>query len=396
MFKTDHGVCHFNSMFNFLGDMEWDASEADNEILSDIIDNQNNTLMLEQSSGVVTSDEYIIAITGPNQLVLNPDLSVVPEQGVATLDDDDDDISTILELLPSPNPEMTIAVPEDMTIAPVSNPGPSTSHDLAIPHDLTIAHDLAIPLRKPPRDYPKRRIEPSNPLQIKVNESIISLLLKLHSQLSGMPDSYNQEDLPNQPSGDYSNRIGDGPFFVANLLNKISTLDTLCKDNIKETKNRLWPKQQDREEEQQRQKEDKEREQRRLRAKERQQKLMAEFASKQKQFLEKTMEDAAHDGNVNSGSMEWQDNESSCQEYDCVICNQTTASTEDKPMGLVVLVQSTSVTAHRRRDPERVVLPTSEEERQGFHRDDILASEFDRRVEELDRHFDNVSHYFFF
>jgi E3 ubiquitin-protein ligase UBR3 len=27
------------------------------------------------------------------------------------------------------------------------------------------------------------------------------------------------------------------------------------------------------------------------------------------------------------------------REYDCVICNQTTPSTEDKPMGLVVLVQ---------------------------------------------------------
>lgn len=27
------------------------------------------------------------------------------------------------------------------------------------------------------------------------------------------------------------------------------------------------------------------------------------------------------------------------KEYDCVICNQTTPSSEDKPMGLVVLVQ---------------------------------------------------------
>jgi hypothetical protein len=27
------------------------------------------------------------------------------------------------------------------------------------------------------------------------------------------------------------------------------------------------------------------------------------------------------------------------KEYDCVICNQTTPSTDDKPMGLVVLLQ---------------------------------------------------------
>lgn len=37
--------------------------------------------------------------------------------------------------------------------------------------------------------------------------------------------------------------------------------------------------------------------------------------------------------------MDWQEKESSRQEYDCVICNQTTPSTEDEPMGLVVLVQ---------------------------------------------------------
>ena len=28
--------------------------------------------------------------------------------------------------------------------------------------------------------------------------------------------------------------------------------------------------------------------------------------------------------------------------YDCVICNQSTPSTQDKPMGLVTLLQSTS------------------------------------------------------
>lgn len=27
------------------------------------------------------------------------------------------------------------------------------------------------------------------------------------------------------------------------------------------------------------------------------------------------------------------------KEYDCVICNQTSPSTEDKPMGLVILIQ---------------------------------------------------------
>jgi len=44
------------------------------------------------------------------------------------------------------------------------------------------------------------------------------------------------------------------------------------------------------EEDEQREKENREREERRKRAKERQQKLMAEFANKQKQFMEKAME----------------------------------------------------------------------------------------------------------
>lgn len=42
--------------------------------------------------------------------------------------------------------------------------------------------------------------------------------------------------------------------------------------------------------------------------------------------------------------MDWDQEENatklaSKKEYDCVICNQTTPSSEDKPMGLVVLVQ---------------------------------------------------------
>lgn len=45
-----------------------------------------------------------------------------------------------------------------------------------------------------------------------------------------------------------------------------------------------------------------------------------------------------------ASGMDWEQEESatkltSKKEYDCVICNQTTPSSEDKPMGLVVLVQ---------------------------------------------------------
>jgi Na+-translocating ferredoxin:NAD+ oxidoreductase RnfC subunit len=62
------------------------------------------------------------------------------------------------------------------------------------------------------------------------------------------------------------------------------------RENIQETRYRLWPQKQEEGEEEQKEKEAKEREDRRRRAKERQQKLMAEFASKQKLFMEKAME----------------------------------------------------------------------------------------------------------
>lgn len=120
---------------------------------------------------------------------------------------------------------------------------------------------------------------------------------------------------------------------------------------------------------------------------------MDEFASKQRAFLE-TMET----DEVGSSGMDWTAEEESTmkskQEYDCVICSQTTPSTEDKPMGLVVLVQASSVLGHRRKfgQSERGTLPTSEEERYNTRKDDIQASDFDRRVEEFDRHFDRFTH----
>lgn len=69
------------------------------------------------------------------------------------------------------------------------------------------------------------------PDKVEVNESIISLLLKLHSHLSGNPDSYNPDEPSSSSNFDPSvdSRIGDGPYFVAKLLQRISSLDSLCR-----------------------------------------------------------------------------------------------------------------------------------------------------------------------
>ncbi|XP_076232510.1 ubr3 ubiquitin ligase isoform X2 [Calliopsis andreniformis] len=241
------------------------------------------------------------------------------------------------------------------------------------------------------------------PQSVKVGESIISLLLKLHSQLSGVPDSYNPKqssscyEMDNEASSSSSSsaapkesRIGDGPFFISQLLNKIANLDPMCKEAIIETRNKLWPRMQECEDKQ-REREHQEREERRKRAKERQQKLMAEFANKQKQFMEKAMETYE----VGPFDMDWGDSDSttkltSKKEYDCVICNQTTPTSEDAPMGLVVLVQVTSVIGHERQQSERLVLPTSDEDPR-IPKGDTRSAYFNRRMNIMNRQFDTVS-----
>ena len=57
-------------------------------------------------------------------------------------------------------------------------------------------------------------------------------------------------------------------------------------------------------------------------------------------------------------------------EYQCVICTQTTPSLEEKPIGLVVLVQPTSVLGFKRKLEELPKLPTSEAEKAEFQRRD--------------------------
>ena len=80
------------------------------------------------------------------------------------------------------------------------------------------------------------------------------------------------------------------------------------------------------------------------------------------------------------------------REYDCVHCHQTQPSTNDQPMGLVVLLQATSVLGHKHKANAGLVLPVREEERDALAVDDSLAAEYESRFEELSRHFDTRSH----
>lgn len=63
-------------------------------------------------------------------------------------------------------------------------------------------------------------------VEVEVNESILTLLLRLHEKLSGKPRSYVPETIRGTSSdAEMASRIGDGAFFVGKLL------DNICRRN---------------------------------------------------------------------------------------------------------------------------------------------------------------------
>ncbi|XP_017485331.1 PREDICTED: E3 ubiquitin-protein ligase UBR3-like [Rhagoletis zephyria] len=185
-------------------------------------------------------------------------------------------------------------------------------------------------------------------------------------------------------------RIGDGPYFIGNLIRKIAKRDELCAQSIDEIRSRLWPNQREKQAEQ-RAREAREKEERRKRARERQMKMMEEFANKQKEF----MQTAAH--NMECGLDDEDDDlyeeQPREKEYDCIICNCTTPSTESNPIGLVVLVESSGIVGHRRRTAERLPLPLCHEDEERLKLTTRLATEFNRRTDLLSLKFGEESWY---
>ncbi|XP_019472735.1 E3 ubiquitin-protein ligase UBR3-like isoform X2 [Meleagris gallopavo] len=75
--------------------------------------------------------------------------------------------------------------------------------------------------------------------------------------------------------------------------------------------------------------------------------------------------------------------------YDCVICGQSGPSTEDRPTGLVVLLQASSVLGQCRNSTEPKKLPTTEEEQ--IYPWDTCAALHDVRLTTLQRYFKDSS-----
>uniref|UniRef100_A0A1Q3EZK2 E3 ubiquitin-protein ligase n=2 Tax=Culex tarsalis TaxID=7177 RepID=A0A1Q3EZK2_CULTA len=268
-----------------------------------------------------------------------------------------------------------------------------------------LVHQLASGGGRP--RHKRRNIEASGdstahhhePDTVAIEESILSLLLKLHSQLSGALDSFSLEDETHAGAEDdermdhddddssssssqiklSESRIGDGPYFIGNLLRRIARLDVSCARRINEIRHSLWPNQRERQAEQ-KAREAKEREERSKRAKERQKKLMEEFASRQKAFMEQANMDCFEVDEEEEEEMIEMPRE---KEYDCIICNTTGPSTESNPIGLVVLVESSSIVGHRRKEADRCPLPVNDDDKVRLERNVKLAAEFNKRVELL-------------
>ncbi|XP_077128859.1 E3 ubiquitin-protein ligase UBR3 isoform X1 [Ranitomeya variabilis] len=226
---------------------------------------------------------------------------------------------------------------------------------------------------------------------LEVKESMLSLLIKLHQKLSGKSDSYcppwlgDPDCLAQADLSKYAH--GDGVTAVERILLKAAKRSCLNKLSVDEICRKaappVPPKKSSPAE-----KKTLDKEERRQKARERQQKLLAEFASRQKSFMETAMDVESPESDV---AMEIASSEQQVSEptYDCVICGQSGPSTEDRPIGLVVLLQATSVLGHRRKMSEPKKLPTSEEEQ--IYLEGTCGAAHDVRLTILQRHFKDSS-----
>ncbi|XP_039613525.1 E3 ubiquitin-protein ligase ubr3 isoform X3 [Polypterus senegalus] len=226
---------------------------------------------------------------------------------------------------------------------------------------------------------------------LEVRESILSLLIKLHHKLSAKQNSFyppwleSLEAFGRLDLAKYAH--GDGITAIERILTKAAFRSRQNKRSIQEICRKISPpvppkktspadkKVMDKEE-------------RRQKARERQQKLLAEFASRQKSFMETAMDVESPEADIamDLGSSEQQNAEIL---YDCVICGQSGPSTEDRPAGLVVLLQASSVLGHRCKSSEPKKLPTSDEEH--IYPEDTCGAASDVRLTMLQRFFKDSS-----
>ncbi|KAK9537595.1 hypothetical protein VZT92_005199 [Zoarces viviparus] len=214
-----------------------------------------------------------------------------------------------------------------------------------------------------PKSSSTRWVPPGTPPQLvteilEIRESMLSLLIKLHQKLSSKQNSLSETWLEDMDTSRHTH--GDGITAIERILTKAAARSCQIKRSIQDICGKVCPPVPPKKNSPA-DKKTMDKEERRQRARERQQKLLAEFASRQKSFMETAMDVESPDTEaaMDLGGSEVMESEVL---YDCVICGQSGPSTEDRPTGLVVLLQASSVLGHRCQSKEAKKLPTSDEE----------------------------------
>lgn len=187
---------------------------------------------------------------------------------------------------------------------------------------------------------------------------MLSLLVKLHQKMSSKQNSLSASWLDDPDTSRHAH--GDGITAIERILTKAAARSCQIKRSIQDICGKVCPPVPPKKNSPS-DKKAMDKEERRQRARERQQKLLAEFASRQKSFMETAMdvESPETEAAMDLGSSEVMESEVL---YDCVICGQSGPSTEERPIGLVVLLQASSVLGHRCKSKQPKQLPTSDEE----------------------------------
>ncbi|KAE8299326.1 E3 ubiquitin-protein ligase ubr3 [Larimichthys crocea] len=196
---------------------------------------------------------------------------------------------------------------------------------------------------------------------------------QLHQKMSSKQNSLSASWLEDMDTSRHAH--GDGITAIERILTKAATRSCQIKRSIQDICGKVCPPVPPKKNSPT-DKKTMDKEERRQRARERQQKLLAEFASRQKSFMETAMDVESPDTEaaMDLGASEVMESEVL---YDCVICGQSGPSTEDRPTGLVVLLQASSwyfmsqcpplpfsdeVLGHRCKSKEAKKLPTSDDE----------------------------------
>lgn len=219
---------------------------------------------------------------------------------------------------------------------------------------------------------------------IEINESMISLLLKCHSKLSGFDDSFSTQAVD---ANSLDCRIGNGASFVGKVLTRIFLLDVKCRDAVILCCEKLSSKSRAvdmrKASGSRKQQCDKKR-----KAEERRRKIMESLAIQRDKF-------AKENKIILEDKMDWLNSEESeatnkvsLKKYYCSICRKMLPSTKENPMVMVTNIQATSILGHRKIFPGSKYLPSLLNERTFakiiHNRYEILKHEFDEWMEAVD------------